>query len=63
MNARKPPGHGALNSWGQYAFKYIQFVRAPDSVVLGAGGMAVFILGTLLLTCGLGSIGRRSKAV
>jgi membrane protease YdiL (CAAX protease family) len=45
--------HGALNNWGQYALKYMQFVRAPDSVVGGAGVIAVLILGTLLLTRGL----------
>jgi membrane protease YdiL (CAAX protease family) len=45
--------HGALNSWGQYALKYMQFVRAPDSVVGGAGVLAILILGTLLLTRGL----------
>ena len=45
--------HGALNNWGQYAFKYMQFVRAPDSVVGAAGGLAVLVLGSLLLTRGL----------
>ena len=43
--------HGALNSWWQYAFKYMQFVRAPDSVV-GASGLLAVI--TLLLTLGTG---------
>jgi uncharacterized protein len=42
--------HGALNSWGQYAFKYMMFVRAPDSVVGAAGGLAVLVVGALLLT-------------
>ena len=45
--------HGALNNWGQYALKYMQFVRAPDWVVGGAGAIAVLILGTMLLTRGL----------
>jgi hypothetical protein len=34
--------HGALNNWGQYAFK---FMRGPgqlgDGLVLGAGGLAL----------------------
>jgi CAAX protease family protein len=51
--------HGALNNWGQYALKYMQFVRAPDSVVGGAGALAVLILGTLLLTRGLIPAGRQ----
>jgi len=41
--------HGALNNWGQYAFKYMQFVRAPDLVVVSAGSLAVLILGAFLL--------------
>lgn len=45
--------HGALNSWSQYAFKYMQFVRAPDAVVGAAGSLAVLVLGVLLLTAGL----------
>jgi membrane protease YdiL (CAAX protease family) len=51
--------HVALNNWGQYALKYLQFVRAPDSVVGGAGALAVLILGTLLLTRGLIPAGRQ----
>jgi len=45
--------HGALNNWGQYAFKYMQFVRAPDSVVGGASVLALLVLGILLLTRGV----------
>lgn len=41
--------HGALNNWGQYALKYMQFVEAPDSVVGAAGFIGVLALGTLLL--------------
>jgi uncharacterized protein len=52
--------HGALNSWGQYAFKYMQFVKAPDSVVGGAGLLAVLILGTLLLSLGMGPVERQA---
>jgi len=55
--------HGALNSWGQYAFKYMQFVRAPDSIVGGAGGLAVLVLGTLLLARGLPPAARRGRLV
>jgi membrane protease YdiL (CAAX protease family) len=51
--------HGALNSWGQYAFKYMQFVKAQDSVVGGAALLALLILGTSLLTLGTGPIGRQ----
>jgi len=52
--------HGALNNWGQYAFKYMQFAKAPDSVVGGAGLLAVLILGTLLLSLGLAPVGRQA---
>jgi membrane protease YdiL (CAAX protease family) len=42
--------HGALNNWGQYAFK---FVAGPgefhDAMVLGAGGLALVAVGSLLL--------------
>jgi len=41
--------HGALNNWGQYAFKYMQFVQAPDVIVLGAGSLAVLVLGALFM--------------
>jgi membrane protease YdiL (CAAX protease family) len=41
--------HGALNNWGQYALKYMQFVEAPDSVVAAAGSIAVLMVGTILL--------------
>ena len=42
--------HGALNNWGQYALKYMQFVRARESVVGLAGILVVLVLGVLLLT-------------
>jgi hypothetical protein len=45
-------GTRPLNIWGQYAFKYMEFVRAPDSVVGGTGLLAAFVLGTLLLWLG-----------
>jgi CAAX protease family protein len=50
--------HGALNNWGEYAFKYMHFVRAPDSIVGGAGVVAVLVLGTLLLMRGLAPAAR-----
>jgi membrane protease YdiL (CAAX protease family) len=52
--------HGALNNWGQYAFKYMQFIKAPDLVVGGAGLLAVLVLGTLLLSLGMGPVGRQA---
>jgi hypothetical protein len=45
---------------GQYAFKYMQFVKAPDSVVGSAGLLAVLILGTLLLSLGMGPVRRQA---
>jgi membrane protease YdiL (CAAX protease family) len=43
--------HGAMNNWGQFAFKYIQGT-APASVdltVLASGSVAVLLAGSLLL--------------
>jgi membrane protease YdiL (CAAX protease family) len=46
--------HGAVNSWGQYAFKYMRdFAVADDMLVLGAGILAVLIVGCGLLTVAL----------
>ena len=44
--------HGALNNWGQYAFKYMKDSGSPkvDIIVLSSGSLALLILGTLLLT-------------
>lgn len=50
--------HGASNNWGQYAFKYTQFVQAPDLAVVGAGSLAVFVVGVFLLMLGVRSVGR-----
>ena len=47
--------HGSLNNWGQYAFKYMQFTRAPDALVAAAGSLALLVLGALLVTQGLAS--------
>jgi membrane protease YdiL (CAAX protease family) len=43
--------HGALNNWGQYAFKYMRDTRAPDAdiAVLTSGYFALLILGIVLL--------------
>jgi membrane protease YdiL (CAAX protease family) len=42
--------HGALNNWGQVAFKYLRdFVVADELLVLGAGVVAVLAAGCLLL--------------
>jgi membrane protease YdiL (CAAX protease family) len=43
--------HGALNNWGQYAFKYMKDSVTPDRdlAVLSAGSLALFAVGLLLL--------------
>jgi hypothetical protein len=42
--------HGALNNWGQYAFK---FMAGPgqlhEGTVLAAGGLALLAVGSVLL--------------
>jgi uncharacterized protein len=49
-------GHGALNNWGQYAFKYMTDFTSPDpSALLVAGDLALLIVGSLLLAFGLSS--------
>ena len=42
--------HGALNAWGQYAFKYMDS-GAPDTdlALLRAGSLALLVVGSLLL--------------
>jgi len=51
--------HGALNNWGQYAFKFMQDEgpggQPRDMVILGAGGLAVIAVGSLLVARGLSS--------
>ena len=48
--------HGALNNWGQYAFKFMEDFAVPDqSVVLAAGFVALYGLGTMLLAFGTSS--------
>jgi membrane protease YdiL (CAAX protease family) len=43
--------HGSLNDWGQYAFKYMKESASPetDLVILGAGSLALLVVGILLL--------------
>jgi len=64
--------HGALNNWGQYAFKFTSSVGQPrDGMVLGAGGLALVAVGTVLLIredkssndSGSGRIGRFSSGL
>lgn len=51
--------HGALNNWGQYAFKFMQDGgpggQPRDMVILGAGGLAVLAVGAVLVARGLAS--------
>lgn len=58
--------HGALNNWGQYAFKFMQDEgpggEPRDMLILGAGGLAVVALGSLLLARGLPSVPRRVES-
>ncbi len=45
--------HGALNNWGQYAFKYLKdFVTADPAFVVCAGSLALLATGALLVTYG-----------
>jgi membrane protease YdiL (CAAX protease family) len=41
--------HGALNNWGQYAFKFMGDIGPSEAVVLAAGNVALCILGGVLL--------------
>jgi membrane protease YdiL (CAAX protease family) len=42
--------HGALNNWGQYAFKFVSGEGRPsDGLVLAAGGVALIAVGAILL--------------
>jgi uncharacterized protein len=48
--------HGALNNWGQYAFKFMNDAgpggEPRDMIVLAAGGLALIGVGALLLRSG-----------
>jgi membrane protease YdiL (CAAX protease family) len=41
-------GHGALNNWGQYAFKFMQPEHANAAVILMAGNLALLLVGLIL---------------
>lgn len=42
--------HGALNDWGQYAFKYMRDIPVRDQIiVLEAGSLSLLVVGTLLV--------------
>ncbi len=46
--------HGALNNWGQYAFKYMKDSVTPEAVgsdlaALRAAGVALLVVGVFLL--------------
>jgi hypothetical protein len=53
--------HGALNNWGQYAFKFMEdFTVPPPEAVLAAGSVALYLLGAVLLTFGAPRLGKDS---
>jgi membrane protease YdiL (CAAX protease family) len=49
--------HGALNNWGQYAFKYMKesVTSDTDLAILGAGSLTLLIVGVFLLWRGAAS--------
>lgn len=57
--------HGALNNWGQYAFKFMQDEgpggQPRDMLILAAGGLAVLVVGSSLVARGLSSDRLRSE--
>jgi uncharacterized protein len=55
--------HGALNNWGQYAFKYMNESVRPDAdlAILSAGSLGLLVVGSYLLG-GSGVGGTRRKA-
>jgi membrane protease YdiL (CAAX protease family) len=43
--------HGALNNWGQYAFKFVSTQGQPsDILIVASGGLALVAVGALLLS-------------
>lgn len=40
--------HGALNNWGQYAFKFMEDSGNHDAWLLGAGNLALLMVGSVL---------------
>jgi membrane protease YdiL (CAAX protease family) len=56
--------HGALNNWGQYAFKYMRDFTVPDpGAVVGSGFLGLFALGVVLLLFGMPSEARDKATV
>jgi hypothetical protein len=59
--------HGALNNWGQYAFKFMDDGgaggEARDMLVLAAGGLGLLAVGSLLLAYGLSEPTSRRASV
>ena len=54
--------HGALNNWGQYAFKYMRDTVPDPGSVVGAGFIGLYVLGILLLAFGVPKSTHRQKA-
>ncbi|HZX74440.1 MAG TPA: CPBP family intramembrane glutamic endopeptidase [Cyclobacteriaceae bacterium] len=52
--------HGALNNWGQYAFKYMNDFKVADEMqVLGASSLGLLVVGIFLLWFCLPETGRK----
>lgn len=45
--------HGALNNWGQYAFKFMQGFGEHQMLLLSAGNLGLLALGSVLVARGL----------
>jgi membrane protease YdiL (CAAX protease family) len=55
--------HGALNNWGQYAFKFMDLRQEGDgSIILLAGGLALAFVGSALLTFAVAPASGRTAA-
>jgi hypothetical protein len=56
-----PLAHGALNNWGQYAFKFMQDFTVPSPASVQATGFfALYLVGAVLLAFGASRFGRHS---
>ena len=57
--------HGALNNWGQYAFKYMKDSGSvgKDVQALGGGFLVLFAVAVVLLWCGVPTDPSRSKDI
>jgi hypothetical protein len=54
--------HGALNNWGQYAFKFMRDVATPDpALLLVAGFLGLLIVGSCLVAFTMASAGLRES--